>query len=505
MVKNSRKIFVLGLDGVSWDQLNPLMKEGVLKNLKSICAKGVSGRMESIIPPETVPAWFAIATGLNPGKTGVFDYVNRTSRDSHAIVPLSPNCYSQRSIWDYLGKNGYEVGLFGYPTMSPPLEVQGFCVSGPDRSWEHPLAFPEGLEQELNDITGGYEDHINLRNPKYRKNIDTFFTDLNRIIKKQCNAIKYLAEKKNWDFFFAVFTFTDWMEHMLCKYYDTSHPDHDPPASREVLKKYHETWAIIDEFIGGLKSMLSEETLMMIISDHGSGPVASAFYANTWLERMGWLRKKRGWKQRVAGNLKLFDGKSHSRYGSRVFRILRNRILKIKNIMDMIDVESSLAISPDHNVMAGCLHLTQAGKKIPGFRDKLVQELRELPQKIDGIESVEIYLPEETYHGECVGLSPDIIFAINKYGCTVEVDFNDKPFSASPSLPWRSGGHAPMGIFIGSGDGVAPQTLERLHILDMAPTILAFYCVPVPANMDGNAHLSWVTPNQDRPCRSGSG
>ena len=70
------KVFVLGLDGATFDQLNPLMNEGYLPNIKSMCEQSAYGPLETVFPPVTAPAWLSMASGLNPGKTGVFDYIN---------------------------------------------------------------------------------------------------------------------------------------------------------------------------------------------------------------------------------------------------------------------------------------------------------------------------------------------------------------------------------------------------------------------------------------------
>ena len=73
------KLLIVGIDGATFDCLNPLMDEGVIPNIKEMCAQWTSGPLHTIFPPVTAPAWLALATGLNPGKTGVFDYINKIS------------------------------------------------------------------------------------------------------------------------------------------------------------------------------------------------------------------------------------------------------------------------------------------------------------------------------------------------------------------------------------------------------------------------------------------
>jgi predicted AlkP superfamily phosphohydrolase/phosphomutase len=82
------KTFVLGLDGATFDQLKPLMDQGYLPTIKSMCAHGASGPLETVFPPVTAPAWLSMATGLNPGKSGIFDYINKISADSNVFTPF---------------------------------------------------------------------------------------------------------------------------------------------------------------------------------------------------------------------------------------------------------------------------------------------------------------------------------------------------------------------------------------------------------------------------------
>ena len=98
------KVFVLGLDGATFDQLNPLIDEGFLPNIKSMCEQSSYGPLETVFPPVTAPAWLSMATGLNPGTTGVFDYINRVRPDSNQVAPISSVHYEKRAIWDYLNR-----------------------------------------------------------------------------------------------------------------------------------------------------------------------------------------------------------------------------------------------------------------------------------------------------------------------------------------------------------------------------------------------------------------
>ena len=71
----SQRLMILGIDGASWDVLNIMIDRAVMPNLKKLISGGVSGTLASTVPPYTPIAWSTFATGMNPGKHGVFDFV----------------------------------------------------------------------------------------------------------------------------------------------------------------------------------------------------------------------------------------------------------------------------------------------------------------------------------------------------------------------------------------------------------------------------------------------
>jgi len=94
MLKKDR-VLVIGLDGATWDILYPLMDEGYLPNLRKIKESGVSGVLKSNFPPITGSAWMSIATGKNPGETGIFDFLVLEDRHEWKIRPLTSADYKK--------------------------------------------------------------------------------------------------------------------------------------------------------------------------------------------------------------------------------------------------------------------------------------------------------------------------------------------------------------------------------------------------------------------------
>ena len=140
-----RKILIIGLDGATFDIIDPLIKEGAMPNVEKLVKKGAVASLQSTIPPISAPAWLSLATGLKPEKTGVFDFLYRQD-DSFQLHKVTSASYHGRAVWDYLSRSGRRVGLLNYPMLYPVYEVNGFMTAGIGASLDGEFTFPKHLK-----------------------------------------------------------------------------------------------------------------------------------------------------------------------------------------------------------------------------------------------------------------------------------------------------------------------------------------------------------------------
>ena len=69
------RLLVIGLDGATFDLIKPWVRQGELPNIAKILQRGVHGELKSTVPPMSPPAWTSFMTGKNPGKHGIFHFV----------------------------------------------------------------------------------------------------------------------------------------------------------------------------------------------------------------------------------------------------------------------------------------------------------------------------------------------------------------------------------------------------------------------------------------------
>ena len=104
-----------------------LLNEPRLTNLRRLMSQGCFGRLESVVPPITVPAWMCMATSQDPGSLGVYGFRNRTSYAYDKLGVVTSQSITAPAVWDYFGEVG-QVAVIGVPPGFPPRKVNGVSI-----------------------------------------------------------------------------------------------------------------------------------------------------------------------------------------------------------------------------------------------------------------------------------------------------------------------------------------------------------------------------------------
>src|SRR5918992_3528234 len=80
------KVLVIGLDGASFNVLDPLIEKGYMPNLARLAATGARADLRTTFPPITAVAWSSFMTGKNPGKHGIFEFVMRSNSSGREMA-----------------------------------------------------------------------------------------------------------------------------------------------------------------------------------------------------------------------------------------------------------------------------------------------------------------------------------------------------------------------------------------------------------------------------------
>ncbi len=257
-----------------------------MPGLGGLMSMGRHGVLLSTYPYITCPAWNCMASGNNPGRIGVFGFMN--------IMPssydLSYYDYHQDpevpEVWDSLGKEGFTCGVYNNPVVREPRPINGYMVPGflaDDTTYS---TYPNSLRRFIDDACGGYEFEprgFSIMQP------EKTIRECERIMDKHYRVMRALLLEHPTDFFLGVFHLTDRVCHNALNL--TGLPL-DPEAD-ELSASVARFFAKLDGYITYLvEEFVGENDLLLVLSDHGFAPYHKGFLLNSWLIKEGYLKVK---------------------------------------------------------------------------------------------------------------------------------------------------------------------------------------------------------------------
>ena len=507
---NSRRVLVIGWDGGTLDLAGPWIKAGHLPTLARLQAEGAAGPLRSVLPVLSPSAWTSFATGVNPGRHGIYDFAQRAP-DSYRLRLITAADVKAPTLWRLLSDAGKRVVVVNVPMTYPPEPVNGVMVTGlgtPDRQV---FTFPAALSEDLR--ANGYRVNKTVF---YRPGAEAaFLKDTYDQTQRVADAALDLLTGREWDFGMVVFRDTDELAHFLWKHMDASHPEHNPatdPPFRNALLDYYK---YLDTLTAKLIEAAGPETDIIVMSDHGMGPLYKDVYLNEWLRQQDLLATRVDLKRPQGGRLAQLGLTS-----SNVSRLLQSiglarferwlrltmgtskRWLPANNrasFPDAIDWARTKAYSYGYH---GQLFLNVKGREAEGVvepgedyanrRAAIKHALEQLVDPEDKQPVVSnIILQEDAFNGPYAANGPDLVIVMRDLAYITRhgYEFSGKQgYIFNTPASHESGSHRHNGMVFLHGSGFASRpSLTNCSILDLAPTIMQLFGLRVPEQMEGAA------------------
>ncbi|MBN1872944.1 MAG: alkaline phosphatase family protein [Anaerolineae bacterium] len=505
-----QKVFVIGLDGATYDLVLPWVEQGKLPTFARLMEKGSWGMLKSVIPPVTPPAWSSFLTGMTPGRHGIYTFLQREP-GSYILRPINATFRKVPDIGILLNQCGKQVALVNIPTTYPPRPINGLLVTGlttPGRNNE--FTYPPSLKEEL---IGRFDYEIE-RYEKYTPGSeDSFIAAVNRVEDKRLNATLWLMDQVDWSLFAVVFRGTDVLAHAMWRHIDPQHPAHEPELfgryGDALLKHYQK----MDQAIAAIQNKLDADTLLMIVSDHGFGAMYRDVYIDNVLVEAGLLHIKKTPMAQLRSALLRLGISPHN-----ILRLLEalhvrnltrklipkqaqtaiNQGMLMTNHVDWMHTKayplgggSLISINLAGREPAG---IVKAGSEYEEVCNQVETEFYKLRDPGTGERIVKrIWHKEEIYNGRISDLVPELPDLYIEWVDDHYTDIGGVGYSQrtiSDPLRGRSGGHTMRGLFLAHGKGIkSGYKIQDAGLIDIAPTILYALDVAVSRAMDGQVLL----------------
>jgi predicted AlkP superfamily phosphohydrolase/phosphomutase len=503
---NKRRVMVIGLDGATFALLEPLMASGVMPFLARFREESAYGELLSTMPPVTAPAWASFMTGVNPGRHGIYEFAHR-QRGSLSQVPVNATYLQSPTLWQRLSTGGVRVGVINVPLTYPPTPVNGFLISGlMTPRGARDFTYPRALLDELEARFGPYRLHHRQVYTKGR--VHAVLSEARAILDYRLQTARYLLQQRDWDFFMVYFQGTDRVQHELWHILDETHPAHDLREAAQHAEDMLGFFRVVDDAVRELATQAPNDTTVIVMSDHGFGPIHKFLNFNVWLLQQGFLELKSNVTARLkylafrngltpafAYRLAMRLGLAHLRLAAGMTKRATLLHLLERSFLSLSNVDWSRTVAYSRGNY-GQIFINLQGREPHGIvtpveyetvRETIIERLRKLTDPETGEPIIaRVFRTEELYWGERADCAPDLL--------PITRDMRYKPLGTVSFTSHRlveptfgnSGDHRMEGVLFLCSSGVRPgHRLSNVYIVDLTPTILYLLEQPVPANLDG--------------------
>ncbi len=435
------KVIVIGLDGFPYTLARRFIGDGRMPNLSNLLQEGDLVQMDSVLPTVSNVAWSSFLSGRNPGDFGIFGFSD-LDRDLNLYLPNSTHLRA-KTICEYVSEAGKRVISLGVPNTYPPRPVNGMMVGdfiSPSLAKAvHPPSALAKLERN------GYLLDINPA--KARESLDYFKEENLRVFEGRVRTLFSLWDSEEWDLFVMHFMDTDRVNHFLFRFWDSD--DSQNPNKKYFIDFYRR----VDDLLGRVKAKLTDETQLIVLSDHGFCRLKHEVQLNSWLSSRGYLDYYRP----PAHDLD-FPALSPA---AKAFALVPGRI---------------------HVLREGAWKIgTVPASDYESVRNSIILDLKAFKSPSGDLICKRIFRKEDIFRGECLERAPDIVIDPHdgydfKAGLTKREIFTSSPISGMHTYDDAM-------LYI---RGVSGYT-KRPVIWDIMPTMLRSLDLPIPDGLAGES------------------
>jgi hypothetical protein len=464
----ARRVVLVGIDGGSWNAIDPLLAAGELPNLAALAERGVQAELTTVEPVISPVVWTSIATGVAPERHGIRHFL-ATRLDLE--IP---------TIFERLAAQGRRVGLYDWLVMwPPPVLERGFVVPGWLR--RDATVTPADLWSQIG-TTPWMNSYENLRSR------EAYLENARGELAEKPPRFRRLVERFDCDVAAVVFYGVDAVSH---RFWRASFPgDFADAASADrgsAARPVQEILRGTDRALGEIRAWLAPEDVLIVVSDHGfqANPEGSVVWESHLHRALG--------PEGLVPDRDAFSVLSE--FGGLVVRVHPGPFAEREALLERLRALVASARTRDGEPLY-TVELVDAAERPPEARRGLLARLRQV--------GVRLYLrwrfgvtldsPAHAYlvagpQGELLEtLWPDGEIAIGGSQLGVSELFSRDAFS---------GRHLPTAIFLAAGGPLVHRAgRDRISVLDVAPLVAWLVGEAIPDDLEGELPRRWLDPQE---------
>jgi predicted AlkP superfamily phosphohydrolase/phosphomutase len=302
----------------------------------------------------------------------------------------------------------------------------------------------------------------------------TFMDDLHKAFDDRAQVILDRITARNWDVLVGVIESTDRVQHMMWRFMDPKHPMYDAAQAAEFGDAIERVYRRADDFVGEVLEHLDPRTAVMVVSDHGFHSWRKSVNLNTWLVQQGYMVVQ----GQQPGEKKLDDLFGGGEFWENVdWSRTRAYAMGLGQIyFNLRGREARGIVSP--------------GAEAKLLADELSAKLLTMKDPDDGSPIVRaVYKRDDVYRGEFLQNASELQVGMEDgYRVSWQTTLGGSPKGiVYDNMRKWSGDHGGYDFATTAGVLISNTRIARSEasIIDIAPTVLKFFGLQVPASIDG--------------------
>jgi predicted AlkP superfamily phosphohydrolase/phosphomutase len=282
------RVLLIGVNGMEWDVLRPLLLQGKLPNLASVIHKGTYGKLQTVSAPNCPRVYTTMFTSTKPEEHGVTGFLV-------GGITANTNMLKEEPIWSILSKKGVTVGMANVPATFPVMPVNGYMISGMltrGKNCEDGVlcapklsevaggdpVYPAALKSELLSKVGDfYIDCERMPAAEELKGHETEvihnWLDKVQVIRdQQTKLFDYMLSSHPTEFTWIVQSCEDRTGHWLYPIAPYN-AGYNPKINSVRPDAFPSQYIAFDKVLGSVLQHVDSETYLFIVSDHGIKPL----------------------------------------------------------------------------------------------------------------------------------------------------------------------------------------------------------------------------------------